>query len=865
MKVITILFLFFICINVTNAQKKQAEQLKVSRIEKVINSQWTFNYLPSETADKGYESPGFNDSRWPAISLPHTWNSYETTGELRPFTRSPGETGETLWWTGWGWYRKHFSVNSDLSDHKVFIEFDGVQKYCKVWLNGKYVGDHKGGYGSFDFDITGFIHTGGDNLLAVAVNYLQKDEFRMHPISEGSLNASCGIYRDVKIVLKDKLFIPMQGSVSHEGGTVITTRKVSDNEAIADVKTWVKNDYPQSKTCILQTSIAGMDHQVFQIMKTEAVINAGQLYMFDQTSKPVNAPHLWSVEDPYLYTISSELIDKKDVVDNFTSSFGFRWFRFDDKDNSAYLNDKKIELRGVNRSGEYPWLGDAIPKWMTEMDYTDLSGKEGTNFVRTINYPADRMLYDLADEKGIITEENFSSVINHGFSAEEQKQQISEMIRRDRNHPGIVAWSVGDETDKSVNKIFASAEDSSRITKSVPAKLDPVSSYFIYGNKKYAPDINSGLAGEPAKITVSCSHSRIDAERGSVAIIMADVSDSKGNNIPGAKNNIRWKVSGPAKLAGPANYVSYADSSRRREEGWYMEMPATNIIRSNGKPGKIIVTVFSSGLASGSCEIEAVEIKTDNSMINEPVLADEGRKPVVTNTLITERLEEIPQEISSVSTDINLPPTSKRGFVRIMSDFIKKNNPSIDTTTIELKALVELFAIQLFNNDGSLPAADYDFNAEHYNNCRLISGYIEKTKLPPLFKESLRKYYSKLIISQGSEKNAGDEMNWLNWIPSGGIVVIVQDEAANKSQKGVIFTKQTGLAEIIKVVYPQFTKFSADARERALIFISKMNPAVHVNYLREGDARVGEDTDSVTFTAEKGQPILVPEYKFISE
>ena len=208
---------------ISKAQNNQDEKSNDQRLAKTINSNWTFYYFPSETADKGYELPGFNDSRWPAISLPHTWNSYETTGELKPFTKSPGETGETFWWTGWGWYRKRFSINTDLTDRKLFIEFEGVQKYCKVWINGKYAGDHKGGSGSFDFDITAFVNPAGDNLIAVAVSNLQKDEFRIHPVSEGKLNASCGIYRNVRLVLKNRLFIPMQGSASHEGGTFITT------------------------------------------------------------------------------------------------------------------------------------------------------------------------------------------------------------------------------------------------------------------------------------------------------------------------------------------------------------------------------------------------------------------------------------------------------------------------------------------------------------------------------------------------------------------------------------------------------------------------------------------------------------------
>ena len=340
--------------------EKTAGRSEGEQFEKIINSDWTFNYFPSENEGQGYESPGFNDSRWPVISIPHTWNSYETTKEPRPFTRSPAEIGESFWWTGWGWYRKHFSIRRDLSNLNVFIEFEGVQKYCKVWVNGKYAGDHKGGYGSFDFDISGLINPVADNILAVAVNYLQKDEFRIHPLCEGSFNVSCGIYRNVKLVMTDKLFIPMQGSAMHEGGTFVTTPEVSENEAVVNIKTWVKNDYPQVKNCLLQTSISDMNGHVIQIIKSEEAINPGQLFMFGQTSRPLKDPHLWSVEDPYMYTVQSEVTDKKDIVDNFTSTFGIRKFHFDEKERSVYLNDVKIELRGINRHEQYPWLGDAV-------------------------------------------------------------------------------------------------------------------------------------------------------------------------------------------------------------------------------------------------------------------------------------------------------------------------------------------------------------------------------------------------------------------------------------------------------------------------------------------------------------------------
>jgi hypothetical protein len=662
------------------------------------------------------------------------------------------------------------------------------------------------------------------------------------------------------------MFIPMQGSATHEGGTFITTPGLSEKEGIVNIKTWVKNDYPQSRTCILQTSVSDRSGQVIQIIKTEMAINAGQLYMFEQTSKPVKNPRLWSVEDPYLYTLNSEVIDKKDVVDACTSSFGFRWFNIDEKDNAFYLNGKKIELKGLNRHQEYPWLGDAVPEWMTEMDYSEISGKAGKNFIRAITYAGDEASYRQGDEHGIITEADFSGVTRHNFSAEEQKQQIGEMIRRGRNHPGILLWSVGDEEGSNVNKIFAATEDSTRRIKPLPASIDSSPVFFVFNNKKDSPDTHSGISGAPAKIIVSCSQTKIAADRGSVAIIMADITDSGGNYISGGKNTLRWNISGPASLTGPEYYVSYADSNRKPDEGWYLQMPATNIIRSDGKPGKIKVSVFSSGLASGSYEIEAEEISTDNSVIIEPVLADAGRKAVIGNSLVTARLEETTEEISMASGDFNLNPMERKEYCMNMRDCIKKNNPSADTNSVEFKMLTNLFATQLFNNGGSLPAPDYNFNAGHFNNCRIISGYIAKTKLPPLFKESLRKYYSKIIISQGIEKNAGDEMNWLNWIPSGGIIVIIPDETTNTSQKGIIFTRQTELPDIIKVVYPQFEKFSEDARERALIFISKMNPDIRVLQVPGGNSGGSPmGSSKVSYIAEKGVPILIPEYKFISE
>ncbi len=199
-----------------------------------------------------------------------------------------------------------------------------------------------------------------------------------------------------------------------------------------------------------------------------------------------------------------------------------------------------------------------------------------------------------------------------------------------------------------------------------------------------------------------------------------------------------------------------------------------------------------------------------------------------------------------------------------ITEYIHKNNPAVDTTTVEFKALTDVFSSHLINNNGLLVADDYNFNVEHYNNCRLIASYIPSTKLPPLFKEGLRRHYAISIISRGSDKNAVDEMNWLNWIPSGGTVVVSTENKSNSFPKGTIITDNTLLADIIALVHPGFPSFSDEAKVRALKFIGKMNPFIKVSELSEIDSD-GKKVTKVAYIAERDQPILIPLLKFIAE
>jgi beta-galactosidase len=1037
MKRIALVLSAILCISVSFGQKKPVVIQKSQRIEIIVNSNWTFNYFPGENTGVGYESPGTNDLKWMAISLPHTWSTYETTGELHPFIRNTSEEDSPYWWTGWGWYRKHFTINKDYSERKVFIEFEGVQKYCKVWLNGKYLGEHKGGYGSFDFDITQLIKQGGDNVIAVAVNNRQNDNFRTPPMSAGIFNVYGGINRDVKIVLKNKLYIPMQGSASHEGGTFVTTPGLKEKEGVVRVQTWVKNDNNVKKSCTLRTTVFDESNKTIEVIKSTSDINPGQLFKFDQLSKPLKNPHLWSNENPYLYRIFSEVIDGNDLADSYTTSFGFRWIRWNFRENSLFVNGKKMVIKGGGIHSEYPWLGDAFPKWVTALDFKNITENLNYNFLRTSGHPSDKYLFELADKTGVIIEEESPSISDQDFSPEMQEQQIKEMIRRDRNHPSVIFWNLGNGTNRAVDSKYATDEDTTRFItaryvtgksagafvklteKNMPdaepltpavrgwynsdvkdvessdisecgteeqqqkmmisgmkagngniftmvfadfgsgakflnsplLNISPTGIADMYRIPKYSyfcwqanysknpvvfiqphfwrtqyigqrkdisvisncekvelkvngvskgiliPDetnlhsvvykdilIEKGtltasgtykgvmvttqvvMAGEPAKIILKPAENKITADKGSVLILTADIVDFKGNRIYGATNSVKWTVSGPATFVGPENYETGINKHEETDGVWYMDMPVTNVLRSTGMPGKIHVTVSASGLASGSLDIDAEKLKPDNSVITEPLLENEGRKMVTRLVLNPIRLDELPREIKLSTEELKLTCPDKPGYIKAIREYIVKNNQSVDSVTVEFRSLTAILATYLINNNGILKADDYNFSVDHFNNCRLLAGYINATKLPPLYKDGLRKYYSNSIIVLGNEKNAGEEMNWLNWIPSGGTVVIFNDGGKIPAVKGAVMTPKNDLPDLIALVYPSFVNFSDEARERALLFISKANPYIKITSRTEPNpANTKEKITRLSYKAEKGQPVLIPLLKFIQE
>ncbi len=433
------------------------------RIEKTVNRDWTFQYFPAAEPDVAAAQPAYDDHRWQPVALPHTWSTYETTRDLHPFIRSATERLDTYWWYGWGWYRKRLVIGRQYSGRLIALEFDGVQKYSKVWVNGALAGEHKGGYTSFSVDITKLVRFGEQNVIAVEVSNRRDDPLKIPPMTAGNFDVYGGIYRDVRLVIRDRLHVPYQGSAEHEGGTFITTPQVTADRASVEIRTWVRNDYDTPRVCHLLTTIRDAEGTIVAQARSGESLAAGETHEFRQAIDEIRWPHLWSPDSPYLYKVSTEVSDGARLADSYLSPLGFRWFHWNYDENRLYLNGKKLLLRGINRHQEYPWLGDAMPKWMHRQDLEDIRYNMGLYFQRTVHYPNDTFVYDECDRLGFILIEELPNIKDIAFDRDVQRANVKEAIRRDRNHPSIFVWSMGNETNQPADSAWAHEEDTTRI------------------------------------------------------------------------------------------------------------------------------------------------------------------------------------------------------------------------------------------------------------------------------------------------------------------------------------------------------------------------------------------------------------------
>ncbi len=390
-----------------------------------FNRSWRFFRGDAE----GAELPGFNDAAWAAVKLPHDW------AIAGPFDSKLNPHTGALPISGTGWYRKAFTLPASAAGRSFAIEFDGAMSNARVWLNGKELGSRPNGYIGFGFDLTALLHFGAEeNVLAVRLAPEERSS-RWYP--------GAGIYRNVWLDITG----PVQVA---RWGTYVTTPEVSAAKATVAAKTEVQNRTASEVKIVLQTSLLDGGGKAVASERREAAIVAGGAQTIDATLA-IARPKLWDTGSPYLYTVVSEVMDGNRVLDRYETPIGIRAISFD-KDKGFQLNGRSMKLQGVCLHHDLGALGAAVNRRAIERQL-EIMKAAGVNAIRTSHNPPAPELLDLADRMGLLViDEAFDMwripKVPNGYAKyfdEWSERDIRDMVRRDRNHPSVILWSIGNE------------------------------------------------------------------------------------------------------------------------------------------------------------------------------------------------------------------------------------------------------------------------------------------------------------------------------------------------------------------------------------------------------------------------------------
>jgi beta-galactosidase len=365
--------------------------------------------------------PSYDDSSWVSINLPHTWNAYDVSDE------QPG------YWRGIGWYRKHFRVASKYADKRIVLEFEGTNQTAEVWLNGKYLGKHKGGYTGFSFQIVPKFDS--DNVLTVKVDNLFDPT--LPPTVKTDYSFYGGIYRSVSLVITGTTYV---------SDMYWTTPKVTREMAATEFHSQVRNQSHRVMQLNLTQETIDPRGNVVDSVTNPITVDGGESKSVTQNSGMLNNPQLWSPESPNLYRIRTILKSGSDILDVCENPLGFRWYRFDPQQ-GLILNGVRVQIRGTNMHQSYPGMGNAVPKSRLVKDL-EVAHDMGADFWRTSHYPHDIAMMEASDRLGMMVLEELP--INKEIGNTEEyianvSKMTHEMIERDRNHPSVVLWGIAGE------------------------------------------------------------------------------------------------------------------------------------------------------------------------------------------------------------------------------------------------------------------------------------------------------------------------------------------------------------------------------------------------------------------------------------
>lgn len=425
------------------------------RIRRSIDAGWKFHWGGLNFA----WSPTVSDEGWSRVTIPHTWNAHDPFDDIPSYRR------------GIGWYRKELQLDDALRGKRIFLYFEGANQVADVYVNGAFVGEHKGGYTAFAFDITRYVKFDGDenaNLVAVKVDNSQNPF--IPPLSVGYALYG-GIYRDVWLVATDPVHFEVTDHAS--SGVYVSTPHVSRERGEVHVRGTIVSDPEADKKIVAERGSDAADgarrnlrvvstvfdesgRRVVEASSTIAVPSGGKAE-FSHDVPPIANPHLWSPDDPYLYRVSTSVYSGKELRDRVDSPLGFRWFSFD-PDSGFALNGRKLQLRGTTRHQDYAGEGSALSNEQHVRDM-QLIKEMGANFVRLAHYPQDPAVLNAADRLGLLVWEEIPVVdyitVSPEFTCNAQRM-MREMIRQHYNHPSVIAWGL-------MNEVFLWSPEGARI------------------------------------------------------------------------------------------------------------------------------------------------------------------------------------------------------------------------------------------------------------------------------------------------------------------------------------------------------------------------------------------------------------------
>ena len=443
-----------------------------ARARDVSNFDHDWRFHSGEVA--GAEKPELVDAKWRMLDVPHDWMIEQ------PFDRHvAAEVGALD--GGVGWYRKTFTLPSSALGQRVFIEFDGVYMNSDVWLNGTHIGNHPYGYTSFEYDLTPKIKFDGPNVLAVRTEVVQ-------PCSR--FYSGGGIYRHVRLITTDPTHISHWGTsvnamLPGESTTQSSTQSTTQNaapvdyeSATIDIATNLDNDGgPLLPISVEEIILDPSGDEVAKVRIDHGPLPAdshGVLVANPHLTIP--QPQLWSVETPFLYQVRTNVLRDGKIIDSTQTSFGIRTFEFT-KDDGFHLNGKRVEIQGVCDHHDLGCLGSAINTRALQRQL-EILRSFGVNAIRTSHNPPAPELLDLCDRMGfLVMDEAFDEweypkrKMGYGrFFDDWSERDLTSMIQRDRNHPSVILWSIGNEIPEQRMKDGPAL--SSRLTQ-ICHKLEP--------------------------------------------------------------------------------------------------------------------------------------------------------------------------------------------------------------------------------------------------------------------------------------------------------------------------------------------------------------------------------------------------------